>query len=727
MTDPGAAAPDVPEQSVLPSAPPPAATTPPTFPVSDVLAALDLPRKAQLLQGADAWHTLGLPEFAITGVTLHDGPNGVRKHLPQDAETMDGHGQSVPATCFSSASTLAASWDPDLARRVGHALGVECRRQGVDLLLGPGVNIQRNPLCGRNFEYFSEDPVLAGALGAGWIDGLQGTGVGASLKHFAVNSQEDGRHWISSDVDERSLREIYLWAFEHIVRHSSPWTVMCAYNRLNGVHCSQNRTLLTEILRDEWGYDGLVVSDWGAVHERVAALRAGLDLEMPNSGDHTTNQIVAAVRSGFVSAETLDRSCRRVLELSVRRDAASRTVLRDEGAHALAANHTLAVEAAARGTVLLRNEPVDGRPVLPVTTAVEPLGRAAPSDGLVVIGELARTPRYQGGGSSHVTPTRLETAAGSLAALLGHELPFAAGYRTVDAHHPEGPEGWTVDPDPDPALVAEAAEVARSAGTVLLFVGLPEWWEVEGRDRRHLRLPTDQLAVIEAVTAVNPRVVVVVSSGSPVQLEPWQSRTAAVVLAGLGGQGGGRAIADVLLGLREPTGRLAQTIPLRLEDAPSFLSAPGEQGHVRHAEGVFVGYRWYDARRLAVSYPFGFGLGYTTFTLSDLAATPGDEGWDLRLIVANTGSRRGAEVIQAYVGYADDAQPTVAQPPNRLRAFSRVELGPGESAPVHLRISTRDISYWDAREHGWRVDDADLVVRVGTSSRNLPLEATLRR
>ncbi|WP_448630069.1 glycoside hydrolase family 3 C-terminal domain-containing protein [Cellulomonas soli] len=594
----------------------------------------------------------------------------------------------------SPAAALGSTWDVDLLRRVGEALGRETRAQQVAVLLGPGVNIKRSPLCGRNFEYLSEDPVLAGELGAAIVAGIQSQGVGTSLKHYAANNQETDRMRVSADVDERTLREIYLPAFERVVTTAQPWTVMCAYNRVNGTYASQDHWLLTEVLRDEWGFEGVVVSDWGAVCDRVRSLAAGLDLEMPGTGGRTDAEVVAAVREGRLEESVLDTAVRRVLRLL----AQAAPALAEPGTVDVDAHHELAREAAAAAMVLLKNEPVDGTPLLPLTT----------TDGLLVVGEFARTPRYQGAGSSQVNPTRLDDALTALRTATGAALPFEPGFTIAG-----GPQG------DDESLRAAAVDAARTAGTVLLFLGLPAPDESEGYDRTHLHLPANQVELLTAVAQVCRRVVVVLANGSAVTPE-WQASAPAVLETWLGGQAGGSAVADVLLGTRSPGGRLAETIPHRLEDTPAFGNFPGEHGHVRYGEGVLVGYRWYDTRDAAVAYPFGHGLTYTTFGYGDVHATVRGQGRqaevDVHVTVTNTGHRTGSEIVQVYVG---DPQAGVLRPPRELKAFRRVTLEPGGSHEVSLTLGARDLSYWHPALRRWVVEGGAFRVEVGSSSRDL--------
>lgn len=662
------------------------------FDVERVLAELTLEEKASLTSGSDFWHTQPVERAGVPALMVTDGPHGLRKQATSSDHL--GIGDSVPATCFPTAAALGSSWDVALVRRVGEALGRETRVNDVGVLLGPGVNIKRTPLCGRNFEYVSEDPVVAGEIGVALVDGIQSQGVGTSLKHFAANNQETDRLRVSADVDERTLREIYLPAFERVVTRAQPWTVMCAYNKINGTYASQDPWLLTTLLRDEWGFEGMVVSDWGAVHDRVAALAAGLDLQMPAAGTRPDDEVVAAVRAGTLDEAVLDQAVRRVLHLVAR----ALPALGSGESFDVEAHHALAREAAAAGSVLLRNEPVEGSPLLPLDG----------TDGLLVVGEFARTPRYQGAGSSQVHPTRLDDALTALRAAAGADVPFEAGF-TIEG----GPEG------DDDALLAAAVDAARTARTVVLFLGLPAPDESEGYDRPRLGLPDNQVTALAALAAVNPRIVVVLANGSAVDL-PWRAHAPAILETWLGGQAGGSAVADLLTGAVSPSGRLTETIPLRLQDTPAFGNFPGEAGHVRYGEGVLVGYRWYDTRDLDVAYPFGHGLTYTSFAYDDVVAHVNGAGQDVtvdvRVTVTNTGARAGAEVVQVYVR---DPQASVLRPVRELAAFTKVALAAGERREVAFTLTARDLAYWHPGLRRWVVEGGEFVVEVGASSRDV--------
>ncbi|MBM7805149.1 beta-glucosidase [Geodermatophilus bullaregiensis] len=651
------------------------------------VTALPLETKAALLSGQDFWSTPPVEEAGLPSVVLTDGPHGVRRQ-EGDFDRI-GLLQSLPATCFPPAVAVGSSWDPELAERIGAAVGVEARALGVPVVLGPGVNIKRSPLCGRNFEYYSEDPLLTGVLGAAHVRGQQAQGVGASVKHFAANNQETQRMQVSADVDERTLHEIYLPAFERIVTEARPATVMCAYNRVNGVYASQNHWLLTEVLREQWGFAGVVVSDWGAVDDRVAALAAGLDLQMPGDSGAGNRLVVDAVRAGELDEALVDRSVRRVAALA---DLVTEpTAGFDADAH-----HALARELAAGCAVLLRN---DG--------AVLPL---APGTRVAVVGEFARAPRYQGGGSSHVNATRVDDALTALRDLHDGALAFAPGF-TLDG------SGDAV------ALREEALAVARDADVTVVFAGLAESDESEGFDRTTIDLPAAQVELIRAVAAAGARTVVVLSSGGIVSLEGWHDDVDAVLAGFLLGQAGGGALADLLTGAVSPSGRLAETIPLRLADTPSHLNFPGEQGHVRYGEGVMVGYRHHVTVDRPVRYPFGHGLGYTTVETGDLRVTAtGDDSATVSVTVTNTGNRAGKHVVQVYV--ATTAGP-VRRPARELRAFTKLSLEPGESRTVDLDLDRRAFAYWDVREHGWVVPPGEYTAQVCADAAEVLAEETV--
>ncbi|MFH8491061.1 glycoside hydrolase family 3 C-terminal domain-containing protein [Streptomyces longisporoflavus] len=655
---------------------------------------LSLTEQASLTSGATAWSTNGVRDV-VREIRVSDGPHGVRRPAG------DGiFAESTPATCYPPAVTMGSSWDPALLRRIGAAVAREASVLGVDVVLGPGVNIKRSPLCGRNFEYFSEDPHVSGVMGAALVNGIQSLGVGACVKHFAVNNQETDRMRVSAEVDERTLRELYLPAFEHIVREAKPYTVMSSYNRVNGVYASANPWLLTQVLREEWGFDGLVMSDWGAIEDRVASLAAGCDLQMPPDG--SDGRITDAVEEGRLDKKVVATTAGRMLQLQERVDRAERYEDWDKDAH-----HELAREAAGAGAVLLKN---DGD-LLPI----DPAARLK----VAVIGEFARTPRYQGHGSSRVTPTRVDNAWDALRAAAGPdlELTFAPGFFVESA-----PEG-SPDGSDDLRLAEEAVTHATEADVVLLFLGLPDMAEMEGQDRTNIQLPVNQVELVRTVAGACPQVAVVLSNGGTVSVSEWQDKAQSVLETWLGGQASGSAVADLLLGAVNPSGKLTETIPLRLQDDPSYLHFPGQESRTVHGEGRYVGYRHYDTLDAPVAYPFGHGLSYTTFDYSGLdVEQTGDTAWTVRATVTNTGSRAGAEVVQLYVAF-DEAHPT--RPRHELRGFAKLALEPGESGQAEFHLTGRDLAWYSTQRGGWRIDSGAFTVEIGASSRDVRLRAEL--
>ncbi|RSX58721.1 exo-alpha-(1-_6)-L-arabinopyranosidase [Bifidobacterium samirii] len=644
---------------------------------------LTLEEKASLTSGGDAWHLQGVESKGIPGYMITDGPHGLRKSLASNTGDTDLN-DSVPATCFPPAAGLSSSWNPALIREVGEAMGEECIQEKVAVILGPGVNIKRNPLGGRCFEYWSEDPYLAGHEAAGIVEGVQSKGVGTSLKHFAANNQETDRLRIDARISQRALREIYLPAFEHIVKHAKPWTIMCAYNKINGVHAAQNHWLLTDLLRGEWGYDGIVMSDWGADHDRVASLNAGLNLEMPPS--YTDDQIVHAVRDGRIAPAQLDRMAQGMIDL-VERTRAAMSI--DGYRYDIDAHDDVARRAAIESIVMLKND-----------DATLPLRKDAK---IAVIGEFARTPRYQGGGSSHITPNRMTSFLDALAAR-GIDADFAPGY--------------TLDLAPaDPALETEAIAAAGRNDVAIVFLGLPEEAESEGFDRTHLDLPAKQTDLLRRIAAANPNTVVILSNGSVVTIRPWAGDAKSILESWLLGQAGGAALADVVFGDASPSGKLAQSIPMDINDDPSMLNWPGEEGHVDYGEGVFVGYRHYDTCGKAVDYPFGYGLSYATFAIGDVRVEKTSANTArVTATVANTSDVDGAETVQVYVapGKAD-----VARPVHELKGFEKVFLKAGESTTVTIDLDERAFAYWSERYADWHVEEGEYTVEVGTSSRDI--------
>ena len=649
----------------------------------EILKQMTLEEKAAFCSGHDFWHTKAIDRLGVPAVMMCDGPHGLRKQEGEGDHV--GINKSIETVCYPTAVALASSFDRDVMTRLGEALGQECQAENVAMLLGPGLNIKRSPLCGRNFEYFSEDPVVAGEIGAAYVAALQRQGVAACDKHYACNDQETERMSGSSELDERTLREIYLPAFEAVVKKGQTRSLMCAYNAINGTFCAENRMLLTEVLRDDWKSDAFVVTDWGAVKDRAKGVAAGLDLEMPGGPNATGEEIVQAVKDGTLAEADLDKAVLRVLKFvddSLRLRKPGATIDRD-------ACRALARRLAAECAVLMKN---DGG-VLPLKEGQK----------VAFIGEFAETPRYQGAGSSHIN---VPHPVGALEAAPG--TPYARGY---DAH----------SETTDPAMLAEAVALAKASDAAVIFAGLPAAFETEGADREHMRLPDNQNELIAAVTAASPNTVVVLHGGSPMEL-PWLDQVPAVLCVYLGGDQVGAATADLLWGRVNPSGHLAETWPIRLQDNPSYLNFPGEEGIVTYAEGIFVGYRYYDKKELAVNFPFGHGLSYTAFAYSNLKLDKermtDQETVCVSVDVTNTGDRAGKTAVQLYVR---DPKSTVRRPVRELRDFAKVALQPGETKTVSFTLGKRAFAYWEPRCHDFYVESGEFVIEIGESSRDIRL------
>ncbi|GIP14780.1 glycosyl hydrolase [Paenibacillus montaniterrae] len=659
-----------------------------------LVAQMTLEEKAGMCSGLDFWRLKGVERLGIPSIMVTDGPHGLRKQ--QGNSDHLGLFESVPATCFPSAAGMASSWDRELLQQVGKALGEECQAEDVAVLLGPGANIKRSPLCGRNFEYFSEDPYLSSEMAASHIQGVQSEGVGTSLKHFAVNNQEHRRMTVDAIVDERTLREIYLASFEGAVKKAQPWTVMSSYNKINGAYASENEWLLTNILKEEWGHEGIVVTDWGANNERVAGLTAGNELEMPGNGGVGDKQIIEAVQSGKLSEEALDRAVERLLRIIFM----SVDSKKPNASYNQAEHHQLARKVAAESMVLLKNE-----------AGLLPLGKQRK---LAVIGAFAEKPRYQGGGSSHIRPTQIDQPLAELRKLAGDstEIVYAQGY--------------AIDSDEnDPALLDEAKQAAGAAEAVIIFAGLPDRYESEGYDRTHLRMPANQEQLIEAIAEVQSNVIVVLMNGSPIEM-PWIERAQAVLEAYLGGQAVGGAIADLLFGKSNPSGKLAETFPQKLSDNPSFLNFPGEGDRVEYREGIFVGYRYYDTKQVEPLFPFGHGLSYTSFDYSDVKLSSkqirDNEELEVQVTVTNTGERAGKETVQLYVR---DVESSVNRPSKELKGFAKVALEPGQSETVTIKLDKRAFAYYNVQLGDWHVETGDFELLIGRSSADIVLTETV--
>lgn len=677
--------------------------------VKKLVNELTLEEKASLCSGADFWHTKAIDRLNIPAAMVSDGPHGIRKQ--ESLADHMGVAESIKAIGFPTASAMACSFDRDLLHKVGDALGEECVAEDLAVLLGPGINMKRSPICGRNFEYYSEDPVVAGELGAAFVNGVQEHGVGTSLKHFAANNQEWRRMSISAEIDERTLREIYLAAFETVVKKAQPWTIMCSYNRINGVYSCENDWLLNKVLRDEWGFEGLVMTDWGAMDERVPSLKAGLDLEMPDCHGETDKLIVKAVQSGELEESVLDTAVERILTmvdkyLTARKDIDPASMVHPlpssvERGYDVAAHHALARTTAEQSAVLLKNEDI-----LPLQKDKK----------IAFIGEFAKVPRIQGGGSSHINNTWIESALDAV----GDSVSYAQGFH-ID------------EETTDETLLQEAITLAKESDVAVIFAGLPDSFESEGFDRTHLNMPANQNELIARISEVQPNVVVVLHSGSPIAM-PWLDKVAGVLQMYLAGQASGGAAVNLLFGDATPCGKLAETFPLHLEDNPSYLNFPGNREKVCYQEGVFIGYRYYDKKKMGVLFPFGYGLSYTDFTYSNMKVTVnGKNAADVDVIketdeivvsadITNTGNCDGAEIVQLYI-----KNPVVYEirPEKELRDFAKVFLKAGETKTVTFTLNARAFSYYETRIHDWYAESGDYEILLASSSRDIRLQYTV--
>lgn len=648
--------------------------------IKELVGKMTLEEKACMLSGADFWHTKAVERLGIPAIMVSDGPCGLRK---QDMEGDHlGINDSIKAVCFPSGCATSTSFNRELLYKMGEAIGNECQAEDVAVILGPAVNIKRSPLCGRNFEYISEDPYVASELSASYINGVQSKNVGTSIKHYLANSQETRRMSVDAIIDERTLNEIYLASFEGAVKKANPWTVMCCYNKINGKFGAENDEMLNGTLRDKWDFDGIVVSDWGAVNDRVDSVKAGLDLEMPHIGDITDNQIIQAVKNNELDEATVDECVERILDMVYRyvenRDT---TAVFDK-----AADHELSRQVAEESMVLLKNE-----------DNILPLDK---SGKIAFIGKYATTPRFQGGGSSHINS---EIITSAMTAVKGMDnIVFAQGFN--DAKD-----------EVDEALVKEAIEVAKSVDTVVVFAGLPDAFESEAFDRRHMRMPNCQNSLIEEIAKVNKNIVVVLHNGSVIEM-PWLDKVKGVLEAYLGGEAVGQAVCNILFGDVNPSGRLAETFPLRLEDNPSYLNFPGEDDKVEYREGIFVGYRYYDKKKMPVLFPFGYGLSYTTFEYSNLKLSKAkmydDEELVVSVDVTNTGDREGKETVMLYVA---DVESTVVKPAKELKGFEKVSLKPGETKTVTITLDKRSFAYYNTEIHDWYVEAGDYRIIIAKS------------
>ena len=658
---------------------------------NDILAQLTLAEKAALCSGQSFWDLQSVERLGLDAVMVTDGPHGLRKQ--EEGADHLGFQKSVPATCFPTAATLANSWNKKLLEQVGQLLGEECLQENVAVLLGPGINIKRSPLCGRNFEYFSEDPYLTGELSAHYINGVQAKGIGTSLKHFALNNQEKLRMTNDSVADTRAIREIYISAFERAVKKAQPWTVMCSYNRADGVYLSENKQYLTDILRDEWNFEGAVVSDWGAVNNRVDGIKAGMDIEMPAIFGLRDEQIIQAVENGELPQEQLDTVVLRIIKLILRSMENRQPTFR----YSKEEHHQKARQAAAESIVLLKNE-----------DKILPLSK---KESVVLIGQFAKKPRYQGAGSSHVTVTKLD----SLYDIFTQE--------NIDFQYCEG---FSVENDTtEEQLLAQAVALAKTGEKVIICAGLIESYESEGYDRAHLEMPKNQLDVINAVAAVNPNVVVVLCGGAPFVM-PWLPKVKGCLHGYLGGQAGAGAMLDVIYGTENPSGKLAESYPLSLKDTPCFYYYGANDETAEYRESIYVGYRYYDTANVPVLFPFGYGLSYTTFAYSGLALSQntftGKGELQATVTVTNTGNRAGAEIVQLYVA---PQNPVIFKAKKELKGFEKVFLQPGEAKTISFTLDSRSFAHYSVSNSGWEIESGEYEILIGASSADIQLRQTI--
>ncbi len=655
--------------------------------INQIIQEMTLEEKASLCSGADFWHTEGFRRLGVPKLMVSDGPHGLRKQSMEGDHL--GINDSIKAVCFPTGCTVASSFDKELIYEMGETLGNECQAEGVGILLGPAMNIKRSPLCGRNFEYFSEDPYLSTTLAAAQVKGIQSKNVGASIKHFLANNQEHRRMSSDSQVDERTLREIYLASFEGAVKEAKPWTVMCSYNKVNGYFASENYEYLTGILRDEWGFDGFVVSDWGAVSDRVAGVKAGLDLEMPSSGGVNDKKIIEAVKNGSLNESVVDQTVKRILTIVDKfENYKDSTAIFDRDA-----DHEMARKIAGESMVLLKNDDI-----LPLKKSAK----------VAFIGEFAKKPRFQGGGSSHINCHKISNALDQ-AVDAGIDVSYAQGYSLAKDQV-------------DLQLIEEATAVAAQSEVAVIFVGLPDSYESEGYDRKHMGLPESHNKLIESVTKAQEKTVIVLHNGSPVEM-PWVNEVKGVLEAYLSGQAVGAATVDILFGDVNPSGKLAETLPIRMQDNPSYLYYFGEKDVVEYREGIFVGYRYYDKKEMSVLFPFGHGLSYTSFKYDKISVDhktiDANQLLTVSVQITNSGQRVGKEVVQLYV--TPSRSGTAIRPIKELKGYEKVSLKPGESKLVSFTLDKRSFAYYNTSIKDWYVEEGVYGIEVGGSSRNIQL------
>ena len=645
-----------------------------------VIDKMTLEEKASLCVGFDYWHSREIEKYNIPQITMSDGPHGLR--VQKNKSDNLGINESEISTCFPAASALSNSWNSKLLYLLGQTLGEEARKENVNIVLGPAINIKRSPLCGRNFEYFSEDPYLTGILGSEYVKGLQSKNVGACVKHFAVNNQENRRRTIDVIIDERALREIYLKAFEMIIKDAKPWSIMSAYNKVNGEYCSENQHLLNDILRKEWKYEGIVISDWGAENNRVKGLKATHELEMPGGRGDGVNEIITAVKNNKIPEKQLDEAVDRIIDIATRKKEIK------EEKYDFQSHHEIAEKIAEETIVLLKNN----ENILPIKNKK-----------IALIGDMAKTPRYQGAGSSTINPYKIENAYDNFIKN-GIAVEYAKGYERIESERDED-------------LRKEAVNIASRNDVVIIFAGLTENYESEGVDRKNLNIPKNQNILIDEICNINKNVIVVLSNGSPV-LMPWKDKVKAIITGYIGGEGGGKAIVNCLIGKVNPSGKLAETYPMKLEDTPCFKNYPGSELTVEYKESIYVGYRYYDKKGCEVLFPFGFGLSYTEFQYSDLNIIFEKEKINISFKIKNIGKYKGKEIAQIYVSKENSG---VFRPLKELKGFEKVELNPEEEKTINTSINQNSLKYFDIQKNKWILENGTYNILIGKSSTDIIL------
>lgn len=644
----------------------------------NIISKMTLEEKASLCVGKDYWNSENIERLNILSIKMSDGPHGLRVQR-ENGDNL-GVNKSEVAICYPSSATIANSWDKNVAYKFGKTLGEEAKSENVNIVLGPGVNIKRSPLGGRNFEYFSEDPYLTGIMATQYVKGLQSNNVGACVKHFAVNNQENRRRTVNVVVDERTLREIYLKAFEMIVKEANPWSVMSAYNKLNGKYCTENEVLLN-ILKKEWNFDGIVITDWGAENDRVKGLLAGNELEMPGGRGNGKEEIIQAVKEGKVSEEYLNEIVDRILNIAFKCKVIEHNYNKEE-------HHEIAMKLAQESIVLLKNE----NNILPINKRK-----------IALIGDMAKNPRYQGAGSSTINPYKVENAYDCFIQN-EIEVDYAKGYNRIET-------------DEDKELINQAVEVAKNKDVVILFLGLTENYESEGMDRTNLEIPKNQIKLIESIYSVNQNIIVVLSNGAPITME-WKDKAKAIITGYLGGESGAKAMVNCILGKVNPSGKLAETYPIKLEDTPCFNNFPGTEVSVEYKEAIYVGYRYYDKNNIKVLYPFGYGLSYTTFEYSNLNVKNNIVSFKIK----NTGKVKGKEIAQVYVSQCN---PTIFKPLKELKGFAKVELEPDEEKEVNITLDDSAFQYYNVQNKKWEIESGEYKILVGKSCESIELECKI--